>query len=193
MVKPQLVLSEDNAAAIAQICIQLDGLPLSLELAAARSKLLSPQTLLGRLNHRLAVLTGGRQDAPTRQHTLRDTISWSYDLLNAEEQRCLRRLAIFVGGCTLEAAEAVCSAAADRSLPAMDLVASLLDKSLLQQSDQAGDEPSLLMLETIRAYALERLAGSGEGEAIEQRLAMYYLTLAERGDRNYSASSNICG
>ncbi len=182
MVKPQLVLSSDNAAAIAQICIQLDGLPLSLELAAARSKLLSPQTLLGRLNHRLAVLTGGRQDAPTRQHTLRDTISWSYDLLNAEEQRCFRRLAIFVGGCTLEAAEAVCSAAADRSLPAMDLVASLLDKSLLQQSDQAGDEPRLLMLETIREYALERLADSGEVEAIEQRHAMYYLILAEHGD-----------
>src|SRR5947208_4170064 len=182
MVKPQLVLSEDNAAAIAQICIQLDGLPLSLELAAARSKLLSPQTLLGRLNHRLAVLTGGRQDAPTRQQTLRDTISWSYDLLNAEEQRCFRRLAIFVGGCTLEAAEAVCSVAADRSLPAMDLVASLLDKSLLQQSDQAGDEPRLLMLETIREYALERLADSGEVEAIEQRHAMYYLILAEHGD-----------
>src|SRR5437588_1127631 len=189
MVKPQLVLSEDNAAAIAQICIQLDGLPLSLELAAARSKLLSPQALLRRLNHRLAVLTGGRQDAPSRQQTLRDTISWSYDLLNAEEQRCFRRLAIFVGGCTLEAAEAVVEcgfiqhvAAADRSLPAMDLVASLLDKSLLQQSDQAGDEPRLLMLETIREYALEMLADSGEVEAIEQRHAMYYLILAEHGD-----------
>src|SRR2546423_3265303 len=189
MVKPQLVLSEDNAAAIAQICIQLDGLPLSLELAAARSKLLSPQTLLGRLNHRLAALTGGRQDAPTRQHTLRDTISWSYDLLNAEEQRCFRRLAIFVGGCTLEAAEAVVEcgfiqhvAAADHSLPAIDLVASLLDKSLLQQSDRAGDEPRLLMLETIRDYALEMLADSGAVEATEERHAMYYLTLAERGD-----------
>src|SRR2546427_1551703 len=90
-VKPQFVLSEDNAAAIAQICIRLDGLPLSLELAAARSKLLPPQALLRRLNHRLAVLTGGRQDAPTRQHTLRDTISWSYDLLTVEEQRCFRR------------------------------------------------------------------------------------------------------
>src|SRR5947207_5184386 len=132
-VKPTFVLSEDNAAVIAQICIRLDGLPLSLELAAARSKLLSPQALLGRLNHRLAVLTGGRQDAPTRQQTLRDTISWSYDLLNAQEQWCFRRLAIFVGGCTLEAAEAVCSVPiyrgltageADLSLPAIDLVAS---------------------------------------------------------------------
>src|SRR5438034_2784756 len=182
MVKPQFVLSEDNAAAVVQICIRLDGLPLSLELAAARSRLLPPQALLERLNHLLAVLTGGRQDAPTRQQTLRDTIRWSYDLLNAQEQRCFRRLAIFVGGCTLEAAEAVCSAAADLSLPAMDLVASLLDKSLLQQSDQAGDEPRLLMLETIREYALERLADSGEVEAIEQRHAMYYLILAEQGD-----------
>src|SRR3989449_3856749 len=174
-VKPNFVLSEDNAAAIAQICIRLDGLPLSLELAAARIKLLSPQALLGRLNHRLAVLTSGRQDSPTRQQTLRNTINWSYDLLNAEEQRCFRRLAIFVGGCTLEAAEAVCSAAADRSLPAMDLVASLLDKSLLQQSDQAGDEPRLLMLETIREYALERLADSGELELTQEAHAMYYL------------------
>src|SRR5690348_5945267 len=164
MVKPQFVLSEDNAAAIAQICIRLDGLPPSLELAAARIKLLSPQALIGRLNRRLAVLTSGRHDAPSRQQTLRDTISWSYDILNTEEQRCFRRLAIFVGGCTLEAAEAVCSAAADLSLPALDLVASLLDKSLLQQSDRGGDEPRLLMLETIREYGLETLADSGELE-----------------------------
>src|SRR5205807_1726781 len=157
VVKPTFVLSEDNAAAIAQICIRLDGLPLALELAAARSKLLSPQALLRRLNHRLAVLTGGRHDAPTRQQTLRNTISWSYDLLTAQEQRCFRRLAIFVGGCTLEAAEAICSGAADRSLPAMDLVPSLLDKSLLQQSDRGAEEPRLLMLETIREYVLEKL------------------------------------
>src|SRR3989440_2700592 len=181
-VKPTFVLSEDNAAVIAQICIRLDGLPLSLELAAARSKLLSPQALLGRLNHRLAVLTGGRQDAPTRQQTLRDTISWSYDLLTAEEQRCFRRLAIFVGGCTLEAAEAICSGAADLSLPAIDLIASLLDKSLLQQRDRAGDEPRLLMLETIREYALETLTDSGELKATEQRHARYYLALAEQGE-----------
>ena len=181
-VKPNFVLSEDNAAAIAWICIRLDGLPLSLELAAARSKLLSPQALLGRLNHRLALLTGGRQDAPTRQQTLRDTISWSYDLLNSSEQRCFRRLAIFVGGCTLEAAEAACSAAADLSLPAIDLIASLLDKSLLQQSDRGGDEPRLLMLETIREYALETLANSGELEATQEAHAKYYLALAEQSE-----------
>src|SRR5437667_4697778 len=182
MVKPQFVLSGDNAAAVVQICIRLDGLPLSIELAAARSRLLPPQALLERLNHRLAVLTGGRQDAPTRQQTLRDTIRWSYDLLNAQEQRCFRRLAIFVGGCTLEAAEAVCSAAAGLSLPAIDLVASLLDKSLLQQSDRDGDESRLLMLETIREYALERLADSGELEATEQTHARYYLALAEQSE-----------
>ena len=181
-VKPNFVLSEDSAAAIAHICIRLDGLPLSLELAAARSKLLSPQALLGRLNHGLAVLTGGRQDAPTRQQTLRDTISWSYDLLNSSEQRCFRRLAIFVGGCTLEAAEAVCGAAAHLSPPAIDLVASLLDKSLLQQSDEGADEPRLLMLETIREYALETLAGSGELEATQEAHAKYYLALAEQGE-----------
>src|SRR2546423_98080 len=182
MVKPQFVLSEDHAAAVAQICIRLDGLPLSIELAAARSKLLSSRALLGRLNHRLAVLTDGRQDAPTRQQTLRATLRWSYDLLNAPEQRCFRCLAIFVGGCTLEAAEAVCSAAVDLSFPVIDLVASLLDKSLLQQSDRDGDEPRLLMLETIREYALERLMDSGELEAARERHALYYLTLAEQGE-----------
>src|SRR5215472_1549883 len=204
MVKPHFFLSEDNAAAVAQISIRLDGLPLSLELAAARIKLLPPQALLGRLNHRLAVLTGGRQDAPARQQTLRDTIRWSYDLLNAGEQRCFRRLAIFVGGCTLEAAEAVCGSPdtlgspidldtgppgrvltageADLSLAAIDQVASLLDKSLLQQSDRGTDEPRLLMLETIREYALERLVDSGELEATQERHALYYLALAEQGE-----------
>ncbi len=182
MVQTNFVLSEDNAAALAQICIRLDGLPLALELAAARNKLLPPQALLGRLNHRLAVLTGGRQDAPSRQQTLRDTIRWSYDLLNAEEQRCFQRLAIFVGSWTLEAAEAVCSEASDLSRPAIDVVASLLDKSLLQQSDRGADEPRLLMLETIREYALERLADSGDLETTEQRHAMYYLALAEKSE-----------
>jgi predicted ATPase/DNA-binding CsgD family transcriptional regulator len=182
MVKRNFLLSESNAAAVAQICIRLDGLPLALELAAARSKLLPPHALLGRLNHRLAVLTGGRRDAPSRQQTLRDTIRWSYDLLNAEEQRCFQRLAIFVGGSTLEAAEAVCSGASDLSRPPIDVVASLLDKSLLQQSDRGADEPRLLMLETIREYALEILAASGELEATEEKHAKYYLALAEQSE-----------
>jgi predicted ATPase len=109
-VKPDFQLRDANAGAIAQICVRLDGLPLALELAAARSKLLSPQELLARLSHRLEVLTGGPQDLPERQQTLRNTILWSYQLLDEEEQRLFRRLSVFAGGCTLEAAEAVCAA-----------------------------------------------------------------------------------
>jgi len=182
MVQTNFTLSVGNAAAIAQICIDLDGLPLALELAAARSKLLPPQALLTRLNRRLAVLTGGRQDAPPRQQTLRNTIDWSYDLLSVEEQRCFQRLAIFIGGSTLEAAEAICSGATDPSHPAIDVIASLLDKSLLQQSDRGGDEPCVSMLETIREYALEKLVASGELEATGEKHAMYYLTLAEQSE-----------
>ncbi|HET8853280.1 MAG TPA: NB-ARC domain-containing protein, partial [Ktedonobacteraceae bacterium] len=175
-------LTEENAAAVAEICIRLDGLPLALELAAARSKLLPPWALLRRLSRRLAVLTSGRQDAPARQKTLRDTINWSYDLLRTEEQRCFQYLAIFVGGCTLEAAEALCGEGAHSLLPATDLIASLLDKSLLQRSDRSADQPRLSMLETIREYALEMLADSGELETAAESHAMYYLTLAEQGE-----------
>src|SRR5205085_9200246 len=137
---------------------------------------------------------GGRRDAPSRQQTLHDTIRWSYDLLNTEEQRCFQRLAIFVGGSTLEAAEAVVECgflcqtailhvgASDLSRPVMDVVSSLLDKSLLQQSDRGEDESRLLMLETIREYALEMLAASGELEATEERHALYYLALAEQSE-----------
>ena len=181
-VDPHFALTGENAAAVVEICIQLDGLPLALELAAARSKLLPPRALLGRLSRRLAVLTGGRQDAPARQRTLRDTINWSYDLLSTEEQRCFRYLAIFVGGCTLEAAEALCGEGAHSLLPATDLIASLLDKSLLQRSDGGAGEPRLSMLETIREYALEMLTDSGELEMAAELHAMYYLALAERGE-----------
>src|SRR6266567_8438985 len=107
--KPDLQLTSTNARAIAQICVQLDGLPLAIELAAARSKLLPPQALLARLGQRLAVLTSGAQDAPTRQQTLRHTLAWSYNLLNAQEQQLFRRLSLFVGGCTLQAVEALCT------------------------------------------------------------------------------------
>src|SRR5262249_35029294 len=109
-IRPDFRVSKANAHAIAEICHRLDGLPLALELAAARIKVLSPQALLARLEHRLQVLTGGARDLPERQQTLRSTIAWSYDLLDAEEQRLFRRLSAFVGGCTLEAAEALCAA-----------------------------------------------------------------------------------
>jgi predicted ATPase/DNA-binding CsgD family transcriptional regulator len=178
-VKPTFQLTAANDHTIAEICVRLDGLPLALELAAARIKLLSPQALLARLEHRLQVLTGGTQDAPTRQQTLRNTIAWSYDLLSAQEQRLFRRLSVFVGGCTLEAVEAICIALDGRTERVLDTVASLLDKNLLHQIEQEGEEPHLMMLETIREYGLEALEASGEMEATQQAHVQYYLHLAE--------------
>ena len=131
--KPDFLLTADNARDIAEICLRLDGLPLAIELAAARLKLLSPHALLARLSHRLEVLTAGVQDAPARQQTLRNTILWSYDLLTVEEQRLFRRLCVFVAGCTLEAVDALCAALPDSVGQVLEGVTSLLDKSLLQQ------------------------------------------------------------
>jgi predicted ATPase len=178
-IKPDFRLTSANAPSIAEICIRLDGLPLAIELAAARIKLLSPQALLARLSHRLQVLTGGVRDAPVRQQTLRNTLAWSYDLLTPEEQRLFRRLAVFVDGCTLEAVEAVCEVLGDETGKVFDGVASLMDKSLVQQRAQKDEEPRLMMLETIREFGLESLLASGEIETVQQAYAMYYLTLAE--------------
>ena len=149
--KPDFQLSNANAPAVAEICARLDGLPLAIELAAARIKLLPPPALLARLGRRLAVLTSGGRDAPARQQTLRKTIEWSYQLLDADEQRLFRRFSVFAGGCTFQAIEAIC-AALDTQTPTvsvLDGVASLIDKSLLRQTEQerraafldAGDHP----------------------------------------------------
>src|SRR5205814_9641456 len=184
-VKPDFQMTDANARAIAEICMRLDGLPLAIELAAARMKLFPPQGLLARLDQRLAVLTGTSRDVPARQQTLRNTISWSYNLLDAAEQRLFRRLSVFVGGCTLEAVEAVCAAGEDggEAGPVWESVASLLDKSLLQQTEQEGQEPRLLMVETIREYGLEVLeASGGEMESTRQVHALHYLTLAEEAE-----------
>jgi predicted ATPase len=163
-VKPAFQLTAINARAIAEICVRLDGLPLAIELAAARIKLFSPQALLKRLEHRFQVLTSGAQDAPVRQQTLRNAIEWSYNLLHVEEQLLFRRLAVFVGGCTLEALGALCSFLddGDAVVQVLDGVTSLLDKNLVQQTEQEGEELWLLMLETLREYGLEMLATSGE-------------------------------
>ena len=144
-------------------------------------KLLPPQALLARLDQRLAVLTGVSRDLPARQQTLRNTIAWSYNLLDAAEQRLFRRLSVFVDGCTLQAIEAVCAALddSDEAAQVLDGIASLLDKSLLQQTEQEGEEPRFMMLETIREYGLERLAVNGEMEAARQAHAEYYLWLLE--------------
>ncbi len=162
-VKPGFQLTKANARAVAAICARLDGLPLAIELAAARIKLLPPQALLTRLEHQLQMLTGGPQNMPVRQQTLGNTIAWSYNLLGAREQKLFRLLSVFVGGCTLEAAEVVCGALSDseEAVSILDGIASLLDKSLLKQTEQ-DDEPRLLMLEMIREYGLEALAASGE-------------------------------
>jgi len=183
-VKPDFQLTNANARAIVEICARLDGLPLAIELAAARMKLLPPQALLARLGQRLQVLTGAARDVPARQQTLRNTMAWSYNLLDAAEQQLFQRLSTFVGGCALEAIEAVYTAL-DRNQGAgqlFDGVASLIDKSLLQQTAQEGEEPRFAMLETIREYGLEALAASGEMEAMQQAHAVYYVVLAEKAE-----------
>ena len=186
-VKADFQLTEANAHAIAEICVLLDGLPLAIKLAAARIKLLLPQALLKRLSHRLEVLTGGVQDLPVRQQTLRNTLQWSYDLLSAEEQRLFRRLSVFVRGWTLEAAEAVANTGQENDragFSILDGVASLLDKSLLFQIGYEGqEEPRLMMLATIREYGLECLAAQGEMEATQRAHAGYYLALAQEAEK----------
>ncbi len=169
---PRLVLSEENARVVAEICHRLDGLPLAIELAAARVRLLSLDALLDRLSHRLKLLTGGARDLPQRQQTLRKAIDWSYDLLQKEERKLLARLSVFVGGFTLEAAEAVCSFEGD--LDVFSGVELLLNNSLLVQQELADGTVRFHMLEAIREYAAERLAESGELEMMLGRHSLYY-------------------
>ena len=179
-IQPTFQLTQANARTIAEICVRLDGLPLAIELAAARIKLLPPQALLHRLSHRLDLLTGGARDLPSRQQTLLNTIAWSYNLLTCQEQHLFQHLSVFVGGCTLETAEAICTALGDTAGWVLDGLASLIDKSLLQQREQEGEEPRFMMLETIREYGWEALATSGEMEVTRQAHATYYLQLAEQ-------------
>ena len=182
---PAFQVTPSNARAIAEICVRLDGLPLGIELAAARTRLLPPQALLARLSNSLQVLTSRAQTLPMRQQTLRHTIQWSYDLLDTQEQQLFRRLSIFAGGWTLEAAEAVIHAgqqANSDGLPVLDGIASLLDKSLLAQVALDDEEPRLTMLETIREFGRECLKALGEMETTQQAHAVYYLALAEKAE-----------
>ncbi len=180
-VKPEFALSKENAPTVAAICARLDGLPLAIELAAARIKLLSPSAMLTRLESRLNLLTGGARDLPSRQQTLRGTVDWSYGLLNPAEQTLFRRLAVFTGGCTLEGVEAVCDTKGDLGLDVLDGMTSMVDKSLAQHVEQADTETRFRMLSTIREYALERLAESHDESATRRAHAAYYLVLAEEG------------
>src|SRR5829696_6978662 len=183
-VQPDFALTSDNAVAVAEICRRLDGLPLAIELAAARVKVLPPAALLARLDHRLPLLTGGGRDLPERQQTMRAAIAWSHDLLTPEEQALFRCLAVFAGGFTLEAAEAVASGSGEPGIDPFEGVASLLDKSLLRQEAGPGAESRFIMLETVREFALEQLAASGEDAAIRQRHASRCLALVEAVGRD---------
>ncbi len=177
--KPGFELNRENAQAITEICARLDGLPLAIELAAARIKVLSPASMRTRLASRLQLLTGGARDLPQRQQTLRGTMDWSYDLLSPAEQKLFRRLSVFVGGCNLEGVEAVCDTKGDLDLDLLDGVSSMQDKSLLQQIEQANGESRFVMLETIREYAIEKLKASLEEASTKRAHAAYCLVLAE--------------
>ena len=178
-IKPDFELVEENAPAVVEICVRLDGLPLAIELAAARVKLLSPAAMLTRLASRLQLLTGGARDLPARQQTLRQAIDWSYDLLNEPEQKLFRRLSVFVGGCTLEGVESVCDTKRDLGFDVLDGMSSMVDKNLIRQNEQADGEPRFVMLETIREYALEKMAACAEKPQTKRAHAAYCLVLAE--------------
>jgi len=202
-VRPDFDVTNATAPAVAEICVRLDGLPLAIELAAARIKLFPPKALLARLGSRLKLLTGGARDLPARQQTLRGAIDWSYAMLSIEEQALFARLAVFAGGCTLEAAEAVLSEAQggpelESELAVLisqnmvlDGLTSLLDKSLLKQVEGIDGAPRFMMLETIREYALERLAATGEEAALRHRHAGYFLALAEQAEPELHSAEQV--
>jgi len=171
-VKPDFQLTPENARAIVEVCARLDGLPLAIELAAARTKILTPQALLARLESRLKLLMGGARDLPSRQQTMRGAIAWSYDLLSEKEKKLFRRLAVFVRGGELKTIAAVCDAAGDLQIDVLEGVASLVDKSLLQQSAAFDWEPRFTMLETITEFGLEQLEASGEADRFKRRFCL---------------------
>ena len=185
-VRPNFAVTPENANAIEEICARLDGLPLAIELAAARTKLLSPGAILDRLQSRLQLLTGGALDLPERQQTLRNAIDWSHGLLNEAEQKVFRRFSVFIGGCTVEGAEAICNVDRDLGIDLFDGLSSLVDKNLIQSVDRPDSEARFTMLETIREYALERLAASTEEAVTRRAHAAYCLVLAEEGNPELS-------
>jgi predicted ATPase/DNA-binding winged helix-turn-helix (wHTH) protein len=179
---PDFEVNADNETSIREICFRLDGLPLAIELAAARTKVLSPGAILDRLRSPLQLLTGGALDLPERQQTLRKTIDWSHGLLNEAEQKLFRRLSVFVGGCTLEAVEAVCDTRRDLGMDLFQGLSSLVDKNLVNRMERTHGEPRFAMLETIREYATERLVASDERADTRRAHAAFCLVLAEEGN-----------
>jgi predicted ATPase/class 3 adenylate cyclase len=190
-VKVDFEVSDENAPAVAEICVRLDGLPLAIELAAARIKMLPPKAMPQRLGNRLKLLTGGARDLPERQRTLRATIEWSFALLDEGEQVLFGRLAVFSGGRTLEAIEAICDAEGDLPVDTFDGVSSLLDKSLLRQEEGPNGEPRFVMLETVHEFAREKLRQSGEAEEIKRAHAEFFLTLAEEANSQLKGANQL--
>jgi predicted ATPase/DNA-binding CsgD family transcriptional regulator len=184
---PDFTVDRNNASAVAEICARVEGLPLAVELAAGRLRLLSPEAMLARLERRLDLLTGGPRDLPARQQTLRGAIKWSYDLLDANEKRMFRILGAFAGGCTLEAADGVCTSAGMFSGDVLDTVESLVDKSVVNRVEQENGDGRITMLDTIREYALERLVKGGEATAIRRAHCFHYLALAEQAETELRA------
>ena len=187
--RPAFVLTEENAPAVAEICVRVDGLPLAIELAAARTNVLSPNALLGRLDRRLALLVHGARDLPARQQTMRAAIAWSYDLLAPEEQAVFRKLSVFAGGFTLESASAVMTAEGDPAVDPLEAVSSLVEKSLFREDVQPGDS-RFLMLETIREFGEEQLEIAGEAEETRSRHARWIRDLAERAQPELMGFAN---
>jgi predicted ATPase/class 3 adenylate cyclase len=179
--KPQFAVTSSNAPAVAQVCYRLDGIPLAIELAAARVKVLAVEQIAARLHDRFRLLTGGSRTALPRQQTLRAAMDWSYDLLAPKERAVLRRLSVFAGGCVLEAAEAICAGKRIKQHEILDLLAKLVDKSLVN-TETLGGEVRYRMPETIRQYAQDRLLASGEADEVRTRHRAWYLGLAERAE-----------
>jgi predicted ATPase/DNA-binding CsgD family transcriptional regulator len=192
-VDPGFTLSGENSAIVAEICRRLDGLPLAIELAAARIAVLPAAALLSRLDRRLPLLTGGPRDLPARLRTMRDAIGWSYDLLNPAEQMLFRQLSVFVGGFTLEAAEYVSEGVdpvrRDTAPFVLELISSLVDKSLIRRTDESGHEPRFAVLETIREFGLEQLRENGELDGAQRHHAKYFLGFAEAAEPRLRGSA----
>lgn len=180
--RPEFSWTDANMRAVAEICVRLDGIPLAIELAAARSRLLSPEVLLAHLQHRLPLLTNPARDAPPRQQTLRQALAWSYDLLTPQEQQVFRQLSVFVGAWTLEAAEAIVGQEPG-GRPLLDYLAALIDQSMMMPLDQMGQAAAFRLLETIREYGWECLVAQGEASATQQAHAAYCLGFAEEAER----------
>ena len=188
-VQSSFTLTHNNASAVADICRRLDGLPLALELAAARVKLLPPQAILARLDDRLKLLTGGARDLPARHQTLRNTLEWSYSLLNEDEKILYARLSVFVGGFTLEAAEAACNSKGRLDIP--EGLTSLMNNSLVRREESVAGEPRFGMLETIREYAREKLDVSGEAKRLRQQHCSFFIDLAEQAAPKLKGSEHL--